>query len=52
VIEGSLERVLPTLEPDSVDFIDLLCPMRVLHKSRLRPVSCGRSGHGSELSCL
>jgi hypothetical protein len=27
VIEGSLERVLPTLETDSVDVIDLLWPL-------------------------
>ena len=27
VIEGSLERVLPTLETDSVDVIDLLWPI-------------------------
>jgi hypothetical protein len=42
VIEGSLERVLPTLETDSVDVIDLLWPIPT--KGRTRRVWPGPAG--------
>jgi len=43
VIEGSLERVLPTLETDSVDFIDLLWPIPTKGRTRRGLVRAGRS---------